>query len=242
MKSKVYLVGAGPGDPRLLTIQALETLKKSDVVLYDRLVGRRILSVLPKKALKVYVGERHGHAAQRQERIYDLIRKYHARGLTISRLQNGDPFLFGRGGEEIQFLKKEGIPYEVVPGITSAIGVPSSAGLPLTERVTSSALLVIPGHSMEENQIDWKTVASFRGTVVILMGVGRIGEITHELISKGMDPSTPACIIERGTTPKRKIVSGRLGALGRKASARHISPPAVTVIGSTVRLAAFYSG
>ena len=155
MKNKVYLVGAGPGNPELLTVRALETLKRSDVILYDRLVGRGILKALPKRALKVYVGERRGESARRQERVYSLIRGYHARGLTVSRLQNGDPLVFGRGGEEIQFLKREKIPYEVVPGVSSATGVPSSVGLPLPERTTSSALLVVPGHSMEGNLLDW---------------------------------------------------------------------------------------
>lgn len=242
MKTAVYLVGAGPGDPKLLTVRALEALSESDVVLYDRLVGRRILKALPKRALKVYVGERHGHAKQRQERIYALIRKYHARGMTVTRLQNGDPFLFGRGGEEIRVLEREGIPYEIVPGITSAVGVPSSAGVPLTERTTSSSVLVVPGHSMGGNQVDWKGAASFRGTLIILMGAGRIGTILRELISNGMDPSTPACVIERGTLPERRIVSGKLGELGRKVAKRRISAPAVTVIGATVALAAFYRG
>lgn len=240
MKGKVYLVGAGPGGPKLLTVQALEVLRKSDVVLYDRLVGRGILKALPKRTLRVYVGEKHGHAAERQERIYSLIKKYYARGMRIARLQNGDPFLFGRGGEEVGFLRSEGIPYEVVPGITSAVGVPSSAGVPLTERTASSALMVVPGHSMGGNQVDWKSVASFRGTLVILMGAGRIGEIAGELVSYGMDPSTPSCIIERGTLPGRRIASGPLGGLGRRASELNISSPAVAVVGSTVKLADFY--
>lgn len=242
MRNKVYLVGAGPGDPGLLTVKALRVLKNSDVILYDRLVGRSILETLPRRARKIYVGERHGEAALRQERIYALIRKYHARGLTISRLQNGDPLLFGRGGEEIQFLKREKIPYEVVPGITSAIGIPSSLGLPLTERATSSALLVVPGHSMEGNLLDWKEVASFRGTIVILMGAEHIEQICRELVSNGKDPDTPACMIERGTLRGQKVISGRLGRLGRIAHQRQISSPAITVIGDTVRLADFYGG
>ena len=242
MKNKVYLVGAGPGNPKLLTAGALETLRKSDVVLYDRLVGKGILGALPKRTLKVYVGERHGDAARRQERIYSLIRGYHARGLTVARLQNGDPLLFGRGGEEIQFLEREGIPYEVIPGISSATGVPSSVGLPLTERTTSSAVLVVPGHSMEGNLLDWRELASFRGTLVILMGAGHIEQICRELIARGMDPNTPACMIERGTLGGQKIVSAELRQLGRTARRGHISSPAVTVIGSAVKLAAFYHG
>lgn len=242
MRSKVYLVGAGPGDPGLLTVKALRALRNSDVILYDRLVGRGVLAALPRKALKIYVGEKHGEAARRQERIYALIRKYHARGLTISRLQNGDPLLFGRGGEEIQFLKREKIPFEVIPGVTSPIGVPSSLGLPLTERTTSSALLIVPGHSMEGNLLDWKEVASFPGTIVILMGAGRIDQICRELVSDGKDPDTPACMIERGTLRAQRVISGSLGELGSIARRKRISSPAVTVIGDAVGLADFYRG
>lgn len=240
MKGKVYLVGAGPGNPDLLTVQAVNVLKKSDVILYDRLVGRSILKSLRTRARKIYVGERHGHAVQRQERTFALIKKYSARGFTVARLQNGDPFLFGRGGEEIQFLEREGLPYEVIPGITSAIGVPSSVGVPLTERSTSSALMVVPGHSMEGNHPNWKEVAAFRGTVVILMGAARIKELCDGLVSNGKDPSTPACMIERGTRPGRRVVAGTLGELGSLAAQRRISAPAVTVIGETVKLAKFY--
>lgn len=240
LKGKVYLVGSGPGDPDLLTIKATKVLKRADIILYDRLVGKQVLKHFPRKARRVYVGERHGYAAERQERIYTLIKKYTSDGLTIVRLQNGDPLLFARGGEEIQFLRREKIPYEVVPGITSAIGVPSAIGFPLTERTTSSAVLIVPGHSMDGNLLDWKELASFQGTIVILMGASHIEQICGALISNGKDPTTPACAIERGTLSKQRITTAKLEDLGRKARARHVSAPALLVIGNAVRLLESY--
>lgn len=240
MKNMVYLVGAGPGDAGLLTLKAAKVMKKADVVLYDRLVGKEILKKLSRRVTKVNVGKKEGSAFEKQTRICRLIKKYYEKGLTIVRLQNGDPLLFGRGGEEIEFLRREGIEYQVIPGVTSAVGVASSVGLPLTHRRISSGLVVVPGHPAEGNKIDWKEIAEFKGTIVILMGAGSIQEICRKLMAYGKEPSTPACMIRNGTLPSQRIVTGKLSKLGILAREWKIKAPAITVIGQTVALAKFY--
>jgi uroporphyrin-III C-methyltransferase len=239
-KKKVYLVGAGPGDPGLLAVKALRVLREADVVLYDRLVSKAIIREAPKKALKIHVGRGRETAEQRQGRIHRLLLKYHKRGLTVVRLKNGDPLLFGRGGEEMEFLKRHGISYDVVPGISSAIGVPSGASLPLTHRKISSSLLILPGHSMEGKAADWKSAAEFSGTLVVLMGAGNIDAICKKLIEGGKDPMTPACMIRKGSLKDEKIVYGSLEKLGLLAVKEKMRAPVVTVIGDVVRLAGFY--
>lgn len=238
--AKVYLVGAGPGDPGLLTMTALKVLRRADVVLYDRLVNRRIFELLPRGIRKVYVGAGSSDPQNRQKRIDRLMLKNHEKGLTVVRLKNGDPFLFGRGGEELQFLRKNRIPFEVVPGVTSAVGVPSRVGLPLTHRQLSSAVMVISGHPAEGSATDWSKAAKFHGTLVILMGVGAVRAVCRRLIGGGKDPSTPACMISRGTLKGERVVSGRLDELGRLVVRMKLRPPAVAVVGEVVRLADFW--
>ena len=241
MAKKVYLVGAGPGDPGLLTIAALRVLQRADVVLYDRLVDRRVMKLIPKSATKVYVGaSHHQDARERQGRIYELMKNFHDEGKVVVRLKNGDPFLFGRGGEEVHFLRGKGIPFEVVPGVTSATGVPSWVGLPLTHREYSSAVLVISGHPANDSVTDWSTAARFRGTLVILMGAGTLASACRRLVYEGMDPSTPACAISRGTMEGEKIVHGRLDELGDLAAKERLMHPAVAVVGEVVKLAGFW--
>ena len=238
----VYLVGAGPGDPRLLTVAALRALKRADVVLYDRLVDRRVMKLLPKSAKRVYVGAGHKDAQERQKRIYALMKKLHDQGKTVVRLKNGDPFVFGRGGEEVQFLRESGIRFEVIPGVTSAIGVPSWAGLPLTHREISSAVMIISGHPADGSVTDWSRAAGFHGTLVVLMGVGTMASACGRLMEEGMDPSTPACAISRGTMAGQRIVSGRLDELGELVLKKKLKHPAIAVIGDVVKLAGFWSG
>lgn len=236
---RVYLVGAGPGDPDLLTAKAVRVMKGADVVLYDRLVDRRVLRALPRTTLKVLVGRGKESAQQRQERIYRLIQRYHSEGLTVVRLKNGDPLLFGRGGEEIEFLRSKGISYEVIPGITSATGVPSSLGLPLTHRQLSSQVLIVSGHSARKVAPDWKAIAKFKGTLVVLMGAAAIGSICKGLLEGGKDPGTPSCIISRGTSKGERVVCGNLEELESLAGRKEMAP-AIVVIGEVVKLAKFY--
>lgn len=240
MSKKVYLVGAGPGDPGLLTVDALEVLKRAEVIFYDRLVDKRVLTLLPKGARKICVGAGHRDAQLRQKRIFDLMKKSHNEGKTVVRLKNGDPFIFGRGGEEMQFLRENRIAFEVVPGVTSAIGVPSRVGLPLTHRKLSSAVMIISGHHVDGSVTDWSKAAKFDGTLVILMGVSTITSTCESLIKEGMDPSTPACMISRGTMKGEKVVSGRLDELGGLVTRGMLRPPAVAIIGDVVKLANFW--
>ena len=240
MPKKVYLVGAGPGDPELLTLAALRALEGADVVLYDRLIDRRILKLLPKGTLKVYVGAKEGRSGERQERIYRLLREYYGKGLDVVRLKSGDPFIFGRGGEEVEFFRRNHIRFEIVPGITSAVGVPSRSGLPLTHRGMSSGVMILSGRSADGSAIDWRGAARFDGTVVILMGLESVGGICGRLIGAGKDPATPACVISRGTMRGERAVSGRLDELGALASHGNLRHPAVTVVGDVVRLADFW--
>ena len=242
MRRKVYLVGAGPGNPGLLTVEAREALRRADVILYDRLVDRRVLGLRRKGARKVYVGAGRDDPQRRQERICRLMRKYHDEGLNVVRLKNGDPFIFGRGGEEMDFLRRNRIGFKVVPGVTSAVGVPTSAGLPLTSRGVSSGVMILSGHLADGLSTDWSGAAKFRGTVVVLMGADAAGEICRKLLELGKDPSTPACMISRGTLRGEKIVSGRLSDLGALVEREKLTHPAIAVIGDAVKLAGFWRG
>lgn len=241
MANRVYLVGAGPGDPALLTLAALEVLKRADVVLYDKLVDRRTLGLIPKRSKRVYVGAQEGHSQERQDRIYRLIQKYYDEGLNVARLKSGDPFIFGRGGEEVEFFRKNHIRFQVVPGITSAVGVPSQAGVPLTHRGISSGVMVLSGHPAEGTTADWSEAARFGGTLVILMGVATMGAVCKRLIEAGKDPETPACLICRGTMKGEKTVSGRLKELTALAAAKRLPHPGVIVVGDVVKLADFWA-
>ncbi|MGC8580850.1 MAG: uroporphyrinogen-III C-methyltransferase [Thermoplasmata archaeon] len=233
--NKVYLIGAGPGDPTLITIKGMNALEKSDVILYDSLVSTTLLKKLPKNIKKINVGKIKGKDTDvMQENIHELIKKYYNEGKNVSRLKGGDPFLFGRGGEEIEFMKKENIKYEVIPGITSAIGVPTNVGLPLTHRDVSSSVMIVSAHLKDNYEPDWKSMATFNGTLVILMGVSKIGDIKKHLIYNGMNDETPFCIIQNGTTKKQKIVNGKIKSMVDIAKKNDIKAPAVIVIGKVV--------
>lgn len=240
MAKKVYLVGAGPGDPGLLTVRATKVLRRADIVLYDRLIDPRILELLPRRARKVYVGAGKGEAQERQERIYRLMLKHHREGQNVVRLKNGDPFIFGRGGEEADFLRRNRIGFEIVPGLTSAVGVPTWVGLPLTNRGVSSGVMILSGHPADESVTDWASVAKFSGTIVVLMGTEAAGSICGKLIESGKDPATPACMISRGTMQGEKMIAGRLEELGALVLRNRLPHPAVAVIGDVVRLAGFW--
>ena len=229
--NRVYLVGAGPGDPELISVKALKILRNAEVVLYDRLVDRRILRLIPKKAKKISVGKSKGEDSdEKQREIHELILEYYSKGKNVVRLKGGDPFIFGRGGEEVEFMKSKGIRYTVVPGITSALGIPTNIGLPLTHRNYSSSLMITPGHLKKGKEPNWKVVADFDGTIVILMGASKIGEISKKLIELGKDSSTPVCAIINGTTKRERIIVSTLRDI------KNVESPAVIVIGKVVSL------
>jgi len=237
MGGKVYLIGAGPGDPDLMTLKAWKIIKKCDVILYDRLIDPSIVKKLPEKIEKISVGKKKGEDSDiQQKRINELIKMYYDNGKIVARLKGGDPFLFGRGGEEAVFMRENNIDFEVIPGITSAIGVPTNVGLPLTHRDYSSSVLIVPGHMREGNRLDWRAISNIDGTLVILMGASKLGEIINNLVSNGKDAKTPICIIQNGTTKKEKLIKGNLENILEIARKKKIRAPVVIVIGKVVDL------
>jgi uroporphyrin-III C-methyltransferase len=235
---KVYLVGAGPGDPQLLTIKAVKVLKEADVVIYDRLVGEEILYLAPENAEKIYVGKRTGKHEVPQEEITELIIEKALGGGKIVRLKGGDPFIFGRGGEEVEALVEKGIPFEVVPGISSSVAAPMYAGIPLTHRDYAASVAIITGHRAgdAEKPIDWVKIANAVDTLVILMGVESIDGIVRKLLEGNISPSKPVAMIESGTYPKQRTLIATLGTIVKETKANQIKPPAVIVIGEVANL------
>jgi uroporphyrin-III C-methyltransferase len=238
-KGKVYLVGAGPGDPGLLTTKARDILVRSDVIVYDRLIARRILQELPKHIVKIYVGKRSRTTSiPGQDAIPRILVSNAQKGKLVVRLKGGDPFLFGRGGEEIQRLRDAGIDFEVVPGITSALAVPAYAGIPVTHRKLASSVAIVTGHgdSQKSERVDWKKLATAVDTIVILMGVDNLQYILKRLVEGGCNIETPVAIIERGTTKRQRVTVGTIRTITAQAVERRIMPPAVIVVGNVVKL------
>lgn len=235
---KVYLVGAGPGDPQLLTIKAVKVLKEADVVIYDRLVGEEILYLAPENAEKIYVGKRTGKHEVPQEEITELIIEKALGGGKIVRLKGGDPFIFGRGGEEVEALVEKGIEFEVVPGISSSVAAPMYAGIPLTHRDYAASVAIITGHRAgdAEKPIDWVKIANAVDTMVILMGVESLEGIVGKLLEGNISPSKPVALIESGTYPKQRTLIATLCTIVKEAKANQIKPPAVIVIGEVANL------
>jgi uroporphyrin-III C-methyltransferase len=224
----VYLVGAGPGDPDLITIKAVKILKNADVVIYDRLANPEILEYA-KKAKLIYVGKKAGEHYKTQDEINQILIDQGKTHGKVVRLKGGDPFIFGRGGEEMLALYQEGIPVEIVPGVTSAIGAPTSVGLPLTHRGIATSLTIVTGHedpTKKEKQVKWNFNAD---TLVILMGVGRLEENVKEIM-KYRDPKTPVCVIENGTLMDQRVITSTLEDVSKK----DINPPALVVVGHVV--------
>jgi uroporphyrinogen III methyltransferase/synthase len=238
-KGKVYLVGAGPGDPGLLTIKAKACLEKADVVIYDYLANEAFLDHADEKAELIYVGKRGGDHTLSQEEINKLIVDKAQQGQVIVRLKGGDPFIFGRGGEEAEELVKAGVPFEIVPGVTSAIAVPAYAGIPLTHRDYTSTVAFITGHedpTKETSSIDWEKLGTGVGTLVFLMGVGNLQRIAESLVKHGRSPDTPVALIHRGTVPAQKTVVGTLQDIAERAQKEGMKPPAIIVVGDIVSL------
>ncbi len=236
-QGQVYLVGAGPGDPGLLTVRGLELLRCAEVIVYDRLVNKALLEEAPATALRIFAGKAAGYHSLPQEEINAILIEHARAGRNVVRLKGGDPFVFGRGGEEAEALAQAGIGFEVVPGVSSAIAVPAYAGIPLTHRKISSSFAVITGHEAckEGARIDWSRLASGIDTLVVLMGLKNIPRIAAELIAHGRDRQTPVAIISSGTTENQRVVTGSLDDIAEKSAA--VEPPAVIVIGDVVSLA-----
>jgi len=238
-EGRVYLVGAGPGDPELLTLKALRILRRADVVLYDRLVAEEILELIPETAEKVYVGKRTGKHAVPQDRINEILANEAQKGRIVVRLKGGDPFLFGRGGEEAQELHRRGIPFDVVPGVSSALAVPLYAGIPLTHRRHSSSVAIVTGHedpAKPESRVKWERLATSVDTIVVLMGTEKLRAILERLAEGGRSPDTEVAVIEWGTTGRQRTTVGTLRDIAEKADERGVRPPAVVVVGDVVGL------
>ena len=235
----VYLVGAGPGDPGLLTTRGAELLQHSDVVLYDRLVDERLLSLAREGAEVVYSGKWPRRTSNTQDEIHEHLIEYARMGNSVVRLKGGDPFVFGRGGEEALALLEAGIPFEVVPGITSAIAVPAYAGIPLTHRGIAASFTVVSGSedpSKEESNIDWRSLATGAGTLVVLMGWESLPNVAESLMANGMAPDTPSALIQWGTRPNQRTVEGTLSNVLQRGRDAGLEPPVVAVFGHVVSL------
>jgi uroporphyrinogen III methyltransferase / synthase len=238
-QGKVYLVGAGPGDPGLLTLKGKSLIERADVIVYDYLANETFLNYAKNGAELIYVGKSAGSHTMKQEDINSLLCKKAAKGHMVVRLKGGDPFIFGRGGEEAEVLIKAGIPFEVVPGVTSAIAAPAYAGIPLTHRDYTANVAFITGNedpAKEQSNIDWAKISTGIGTLVFLMGIGNIDAIAKELIKHGRSPDTPAAVIHRGTVPTQKSVVGTLSNIAAIAKNENIKPPGIIIVGDVVRL------
>ncbi len=236
---RVYLIGAGPGDPKLLTLRGAEILAGTDVVVYDRLVHPAILRRANPEAELIYVGKVSSSHTMSQEEISRLLVERAKAGKSVARLKGGDPFVFGRGGEEAESLVAEGIAFEVVPGVTSAVAVPAYAGIPVTHRKLCSALSIITGHESAEkaeSTLKWNSIATGGDTLVFLMGVENLPGIVSELITNGRSADTPAAIIRWGTRSNQETIVGTLGTISEQAKTAGITSPAITVVGDVVKL------
>jgi uroporphyrinogen III methyltransferase/synthase len=235
----VYLVGAGPGDPGLVTRRAVELIGRADVLVYDRLVAAELVAEAPNSSERIFVGKEPGAAPVPQERINELLVEGARAGKTVVRLKGGDPFVFGRGGEEAEALAAAGIRFEVVPGVTAGVAAPAYAGIPLTHRGIASAVAFVTGHEdpeKDESTIDWGSIATFPGTLVFYMGVRRLADIAGWLIENGRPPSEPAAVVEQGSLPGQRTVTGSLSEIAERAMVAGIRPPAVTVVGPVAAL------
>lgn len=234
----VYLVGAGPGDPGLLTRRGAEVLAMADAVVYDRLADHSILSLAPIDAEMIYVGKQARVHTVSQEEINRILRDKALEGKSVVRLKGGDPFVFGRGGEEASFLRKHGVRFVVVPGVTSAVAAPACAGIPVTDRRYASSFTVVTGHEMSltEPRLDWADIAKGAGTLVVLMGLTNLAAVARRLIREGRPAYTPAAVIERGTTTGQRVVAADLDQIAKRALSASLRSPAVLVVGEVVRL------
>ncbi|KQT42149.1 MULTISPECIES: siroheme synthase CysG [unclassified Methylophilus] len=238
-RGEVYLVGGGPGDPDLLTFRALRLMQQCDVCVYDKLVSKEVMELVRRDAELVYVGKSRDQHTLPQEEINALLARLALEGKRVLRLKGGDPFIFGRGGEEIETLMQHGVPFQVVPGITAANGVSSYAGIPLTHRDYAQACLFITGHLKDGTvDLDWQAMARPRQTVVIYMGLVGLEQICTKLIAQGVSSDMPAAVIQQGTTQKQRVVESTLANLANDVAEAGLKPPSLTIIGEVVKLRA----
>jgi uroporphyrinogen III methyltransferase / synthase len=236
LTGKVYLVGAGPGDPGLMTVRGLELLRRADVLVYDQLVNPALLEEARSTAVRIYVGKKAGCHCIAQEEINEVLIRYGRQGYEVVRLKGGDPFVFGRGGEEAEALADADIPFVVVPGVSSAIAAPAYAGIPLTHRKFASSFAVVTGHEARKTQssVDWKKLATAVDTLVILMGLHNLPAIVAKLTAYGRSPETPVALVRWGTTPEQQTVIGTLADIVEKSAL--LKAPVLIVVGDVVNL------
>jgi uroporphyrin-III C-methyltransferase/precorrin-2 dehydrogenase/sirohydrochlorin ferrochelatase len=241
-RGEVYLIGAGPGDPDLLTLRALQLLQQADVVLYDRLVSDAVLARVRRDAERIFVGKRSGEHRATQQRIHALLLQYAARGLRVARLKGGDPFIFGRGGEELDVLAAAGIPVVVVPGITAALGAAAAAALPLTHRGEARAVTFVTAMGEGAAALDWRSLAAPAQTVVFYMGVGQLARIVEHLHAHGAPLERAVAIVERATLPEQRVLGGTLRDIAERAHSAGIGAPALLIVGDIAARAATSTG
>ncbi|PJZ71164.1 uroporphyrinogen-III C-methyltransferase [Leptospira perolatii] len=235
-KGKVYLVGAGPGNPDLLTVRGLRILQSAEVILYDALLDPGFLELFPENAIAHYVGKRAGQHSATQEEIHELLISYAIQGKTVVRLKGGDPFLFGRGGEEVIALRKKNIPYEIVPGLSSLTGGSSGSGIPLTHRGISRQVLIMDGHTVLLEDTDWEWYAKFKGTIVLFMGTSSIQRIAVHLIENGAPFDLPVALVENASLSNQSVQISSLKKVASQGLAKITKGPGIIYIGAVVRL------
>jgi len=235
-KGEVALVGSGPGDPELLTIRALRFIQQADITIYDRLVSDEILALLPEDSERLYVGKQQAKHCVPQAKINELLVEHAKLGKRVLRLKGGDPFVFGRGGEEASYMLEQGISCHICPGITAASGCTAYAGIPLTHRGVAQSCTFVTGHIQNNGELDlpWSTLISPSQTVVFYMGINTLGKITEQLIQHGRNPETPAALIRKGTQPEQEVYRGTLTGLETLAIEHKITPPTLIVVGDVV--------
>ncbi len=234
---RVYLVGAGPGDPELLTLRAVRLLQQADVIVYDHLVSSAVLDFVTPSAERIYAGKRRNEHTMRQEQINGLLVKLASEGKQVVRLKGGDPFIFGRGGEELQALAAQGVAFEVVPGVTAASGVSSYAGIPLTHRDYAQSCLFVTGHLKDGTaDLDWHSLVRPCQTVVIYMGLGGLPEICRQLIQHGAPPTLPVAVVQDGSISTQRVVTGTLADIPETVVKAGLKSPCLTIIGEVVKL------
>ena len=236
-RGEVYLVGAGPGDPELLTVRALKLMKRADVALYDNLISPEVLALLPARTERIYVGKQRASHTMRQEDINALLVERALAGKRVLRLKGGDPFVFGRGGEEIDTLSAQGIPFEVVPGITAALGAAAYAGIPLTHRDHAQSCVLVTGHLKDGSvDLDWPALARPRQTIVVYMGLLSLPLVCRKLVQHGLPRDTGAAVVQQGTTQTQRVVTGTLKTLPGLVAKAKLHAPTLIIVGNVVRL------